>query len=66
MDPSMNHRHAQDHSADLHRRAELHRLAASGREAKREASPERPARRRVPSLAAGLAWIIGRVAPRRV
>ena len=36
MDPSMNHRHSQVHAADLHRRAELHRLAAEARATRRE------------------------------
>lgn len=32
MDSGLNQRHAQDHSAELNRRAELHRLAAQARE----------------------------------
>jgi hypothetical protein len=34
MDSGLNQRHAQDHSAELQRRAELHRLAARAREEK--------------------------------
>jgi hypothetical protein len=35
MDPRLNHRHAQIHSAELHRGAELHRLAAKARATER-------------------------------
>jgi hypothetical protein len=44
MDPNMNFRHAQVHSADLHRRSELHRLAAQAREARRVARSSRAPR----------------------
>jgi hypothetical protein len=44
MDPNMNFRHAQVHWADLHRRSELHRLAAQARQAGRVARPPRAPR----------------------
>jgi hypothetical protein len=44
MDSNMNFRHAQVHSADLHRRSELHRLAAQGRQGGRFARPSRAPR----------------------
>jgi hypothetical protein len=40
MDSSFNYRHAQIHEADLHRRAERHRLAAQARNTQRETRPE--------------------------
>jgi hypothetical protein len=43
MDPNMNFRHAQVHSADL-QRSEVHRLAAQAREARRVARPSRAPR----------------------
>jgi hypothetical protein len=42
MDPSLNYRHSQVHAAELHRRAELHRLASQARAAKRDTGPAHP------------------------
>jgi hypothetical protein len=52
MDSSLNYRHVQVHSADLHRRGELHRLAAAARASKREDGPAGQSRFHLISLAA--------------
>jgi hypothetical protein len=39
MDSSLNYRHVQVHSADLQRRAELHRLAAETRHSRNGRTP---------------------------
>jgi hypothetical protein len=39
MDSKLNTRHAEIHSADLHRRAEIHRITATARAVKRDARP---------------------------
>jgi hypothetical protein len=54
MDSNLNYRHAQTHAADLHRRAELHRLAATARASERGARPTRPSRRPLGSLTGSL------------
>jgi hypothetical protein len=41
MDSNLNIRHAELHSAELHRRAELHRITATARAMKRGARPTR-------------------------
>ena len=41
MDSNLNTRHAEIHSAELHRRADLHRVAATARAVKRDARPTR-------------------------
>jgi hypothetical protein len=54
MDPNMNFRHAQVHSADLQRRSELHRLATQAREARRVAKPSRAPRLRLAGVSSAL------------
>jgi hypothetical protein len=48
MDPSINYRRVQSHSADLHRRAELARLAARAQNGRGES--RQPGERPVPTL----------------
>ena len=54
MDPNMNFRHAQVHWADLHRRSELHRLAAQARQAGRVARPSRAPRLQLAGVSSAL------------
>jgi hypothetical protein len=61
MDSNLNYRHAQTHAADLHRRAELHRLAATVRASERGARPTRPSRRPLGSLAGAFRKTVARV-----
>ena len=64
MDSGLNQRHAQDHSAELNRRAELHRLAAQARD------PRQPKMRsvRIPHPGAAVFALLSRPrqTPRRV
>jgi hypothetical protein len=60
MDSNLNYRHAQVHSAELRRQAELHRLAVRTRD-DRKAKPRRQTTFRVPNPVSGIGWIIGRV-----
>jgi hypothetical protein len=52
MNPSLNYRHVQVHSADLHHRAELHMMAAAVQASKRESDPTDQSRFHLISLAA--------------
>jgi hypothetical protein len=61
MDSNLNYRHAQTHSAELYRRAELHRLAASASATERGARPTRPSRRYLGSAAGALRTSVARV-----
>jgi hypothetical protein len=61
MDPSMNQRHAQIHSGDLHRRAELHRLAAKARAAERGSESPGRSGLHLCSLANGIRATVARV-----
>ena len=56
MDSGLNQRHAQDHSAELNRRAELHRLAAQARD------PRQPKMRivRIPHPGAAVVALLSR------
>jgi len=60
MDPQMNYRHTQVHAADLHRQAELHRLAAQARKTRGEARPARPSLLAPPSLVETIQRTMGR------
>ena len=60
MDSNMNHRHVQVHSAELHRRAELHRLAAQAR-SEGKTKPHREIPLHIPNPVSGLGRAIGRV-----
>jgi hypothetical protein len=63
MDSGLNQRHAQEHSAELQRRADLHRLAAAAREARRPKTRTLE----IPHPGAGLFALLSRTgnAPRR-
>ena len=63
MDSGLNQRHAQDHSAELNRRAELYRQAASARESRQSG----PRRVRIPHPGAAVFALLSspRHAPRR-
>ena len=50
----LNHEHVKVHSAELHRRAELHRLAAEAGASKRDAGPASPSRLHLGGLANGI------------
>jgi hypothetical protein len=52
MDSNLNYRHVQVHSADLQRRAELHRLAAETRRSRNGRAPAGTGRFHVISLEA--------------
>jgi hypothetical protein len=60
MDPNLNYRRVQVHSAELHRQAELHRLAAKAR-ADREPEPRQQTTFHVPNPLSGVTWVVGRV-----
>jgi hypothetical protein len=65
MDPSMNYRHSQVHTAELHRRAELHRLAAKARATDRDAIPTRPSLLASPTVMERARVAMGRLRHRR-
>jgi hypothetical protein len=50
MDPNLNYRHVQVRSADLHRQAELHRLAAQARDARHKTAGDGRSRLRLGAL----------------
>jgi hypothetical protein len=62
---NLSHRRVQVHSAELHRRAELHRMAASTREPKPKPDRTTPRRAAVPSFVAGVYSAVARRALRR-
>jgi hypothetical protein len=64
MDPSMNHRHTQVHAADLHRRAELHRLTAEVRATRREETAANPSVLTLTSPLQRVGVLMGRVGRR--
>jgi hypothetical protein len=61
LDPDLNfqYRHAKDHSAELHRQAELHRLTTPTRP-DRKAKPRPESTLRFPNPVSGISWIIRR------
>lgn len=61
MDPRLNHRHAQIHSTELHRRAELHRLAAKARANERGTRQNRKSRLHLGDLAQAIRASFARV-----
>jgi hypothetical protein len=64
MDPNMNYRHSQVHAEDLHRRAELHRLAAEARTARRDEKAARPSLLAPAGLLETIQATMGRVGTR--
>ena len=64
MDPSMNHRHSQVRAADLHRRAELHRVIAEVRATRREETASKPSLLALPSPTETAGEFVGRIGRR--
>jgi hypothetical protein len=62
---NLSHRRVQVHSDELHRRAELHRIAASTREPKPEPEQTTPRRAAVPGFVAGVYAAVARRALHR-
>jgi hypothetical protein len=54
MDSNLNIQHAEIHSAELHRRAELHRITATARAVKRGVKPTRQSQLHLGGLTAAV------------